>query len=89
MYRLRYRALEAGTTPRNVAVCVALLLGSYVISGVFNASTVTQPRLTAGRTVIVTPRSIPGADDLFPAEIPDPVEEPGIPAEPAAVTQKL
>ena len=91
MYRLRYRALEAGTAPRNAAVCMVLLLGSYIISGVINATTVTQPELSAprGQTVIVSPRAIPAADDLFSAEIPDPVQEPESTVEPAGVTQKL
>ena len=91
IYRIRYCALEAGTVPRNLVVCVGLLLGSYVVSGVINASTVTQPALRApkGQTVIVAPQVNPAVDDLFPAEIPEPAHEPGTAVDEPVGTHRL
>jgi hypothetical protein len=51
--RLRYRVLEAGTTVRNVSVCIVILLGSYIASTFVNASPVTRPSLTGPRTRVV------------------------------------
>jgi hypothetical protein len=67
MYNVRYRALKAAKTIRNVTACVAFLAGSYLASGLINASPVTQPdlRLPQSRAVIVTP-----------AELPEPTEAP-------------
>jgi hypothetical protein len=89
MYRLRYRALEAGTAPRNAAACLAVLLASYLFSAFVNATTVTRPALTGprGRTVILSTRP-PAAEGLVPGDIPEPTfaPEPRVEAE---TTQRL
>lgn len=67
MYNVRYRALKAAKTIRNLTACVAFLAGSYLASGLINASPVTQPdlRLPYSRAVIVAPAVTPQ-----PAETP-------------------
>jgi hypothetical protein len=54
---VRYHVLKAGVTIRNVVVCLILVAGSYVASGLVNASPVIQPALTGPRSrgVIVLP----------------------------------
>jgi hypothetical protein len=61
MYYMRYRVLEAATTIRNVVACVAFAAGSYLASGLTNASPITQPDLAGprSRTVIVSPIAAP------------------------------
>ena len=85
MYNVRYGVLRTATTIRNVAACVAFLAGSYLASGLINASPVTQPDLAGprGRAVIVTPAASPE-----PAE--SPVARPETPlAFPSSATQTL
>jgi hypothetical protein len=57
LYNIRYRVLEGATTIRNVGACLAFVAGSYLASGLINASPVTQPDLSGprGRAVIVAP----------------------------------
>jgi hypothetical protein len=68
--------LEAGTTVRNVSVCILILLGSYVASTFVNASVVTRPRLTGprGQMIVVSPtpeaREIPVEQPTAPPESP-------------------
>jgi len=54
---VRYHVLKAGVTIRNIGVCLALVAGSYLASGLVNASPVTQPEMSGPRSrgVIVTP----------------------------------
>jgi hypothetical protein len=61
MYNVRYGVLKAAKTIRNVAACVAFLAGSYLASGLINASPVTQPSLRVPRShaVIVVPAASP------------------------------
>jgi hypothetical protein len=67
MYNVRYRALKAARTIRNVAACVAFLAGSYLASGLINASPVMQPDLRTRRT---------GAVMVAPVVSPEPAETP-------------
>ena len=46
---MRYHVLKAGVTIRNAVVCLALVAGSYLASGLVNASPVTQPAIAAPR----------------------------------------
>jgi hypothetical protein len=66
--------LEAGTTIRNVSVCIVILLGSYIASTFVNASPATRPSLMGPRTraVIVTP---PPENLETPVEFPAPAPE--------------
>jgi hypothetical protein len=85
MYSVRYGVLKTATTIRNVAACLAFLAGSYLASGLINASPVTQPDLAGprSRTMIVTPVAAPE-----PAETP--VPGPDLPfAVPPSATQTL
>lgn len=61
MYNVRYRVLKTATTIRNVTACVAFVAGSYLASGLVNASPVTQPDLTGprSRAVLVMPAAAP------------------------------
>jgi hypothetical protein len=81
MYNVRYRALKAAKTIRNVTACVAFLAGSYLASGLTNASPVTQAdlRLPRPRAVIVAPAAAPE-----PAETP--MARPEVPFAPPAET---
>jgi hypothetical protein len=85
MYNVRYGVLRTATTIRNVAACVAFLAGSYLASGLINASPVTQPDLAGprGRAVIVAPAASPE-----PAKAP--IVRPDVPlAVPSSATQIL
>jgi len=85
MYNMRYRVLTAATTIRNVMACVAFLAGSYLASGLINASPVTQPdlRVPRSRAVIVAPAELPEATEA-------PVARPEIPfAAPSDTTLTL
>lgn len=61
LYTIRYRVLETATTIRNVGACLAFVAGSYLASGLINASPVTQPDFAGprGRAVIVAPVQSP------------------------------
>ena len=67
---------------RKTGVCLALLVGSYLASGLINASPVTQQALSGPRprVVIVAPAESPG----FPLETPAPMPGDEV-ARPAAV----
>lgn len=67
IYNVRYGFLKAGKTIRNAAACVAFLAGSYLASGLINASPVTQPALRAPRSQAVI---------VVPAASPEPAEPP-------------
>ena len=85
MYNVRYGVLKTATTIRNVAACLAFLAGSYLASGLINASPVTQPDLAGprSRAVIVAPAALPD-----PAETP--IARPELPlAVPSSATQTL
>jgi hypothetical protein len=85
MYNVRYGVLKTATTIRNVAACVAFLAGSYLASGLVNASPMTQPDLTGPRTrsVIVAPAALPEPAD-------SPIARPDAPfAVPSNSTQTL
>jgi hypothetical protein len=59
---VRYHVLKAGVTIRNVVVCLGLVAGSYLVSGLVNASPVTQPALIGPRSrgvIVLPPTSTP------------------------------
>lgn len=70
---VRYHVLKAGVTIRNAFVCLALIAGSYLASGLVNASPVTQPTMTRLRTrgVILTPAAPAATDSESPGARPD------------------
>ena len=66
MYNVRYGVLKTATTIRNVTACLAFLAGSYLASGLINASPVTQPDLAVPRTRVI----------VAPVAAPEPAERP-------------
>jgi hypothetical protein len=88
IYRLKYRVLTAATTIRNVGMCVAFVAGSYLASGLVNASPVIQPNLTAPRkqTILVAPVSSEESDMLRDTPSRNPAADIALPPR---ITQSL
>ena len=78
---MKYRVLKAGVTIRNVWVCLALLAGSYLASGLVNAAPITQPVIRSSRirSVVVAPQEAPRRNSA-------PDGEPSTPAENATLS---
>jgi hypothetical protein len=78
MYHVRYGVLKAAKTIRNVAALIAFLAGSYLASGLINASPVTQPNLRIVRpaAVIVAPATMPEAAEVPPPALQTPFAAP-------------
>ena len=87
-YHLLRASLRASTPLKKVTVCLALLLGSYVVAALTNASPITQDPLSRGRAdsrvVVVTPATEEQEPETAPVEAPAVL--PDVPAESPAET---
>ena len=87
-YHLLRASLRASTPLKKITVCLALLLGSYVVAALTNASPITQDPLSRGRSdarvVVVGPTTQESEPEVAPVEAPAVL--PDAPAETAADT---
>ena len=75
-YHLLRASLRASSPLKKFTVCLALLLGSYVVAALTNASPITQDPLSRGRSDSRVVVVAPSAQEQQPAEAP--VEAPAL-----------